>query len=36
MLAAFALSEEGQMYLRNKPGNVKDGEKLARMVKDLA
>jgi len=36
MFAAFALSEEGQMYLRNKPDNVKDGEKLAKMLKDLA
>ena len=35
MFAAFALSEEGQMYLRNKPDNVKDGEKLAKMLKDL-
>lgn len=36
MFAAFALSEEGQIYLRNKPDNVKDGEKLAKMLKDLA
>jgi hypothetical protein len=36
MFAAFALSTEGQEYLRNKPDNVKDTEKLAKMLKDLA
>ena len=34
MFAAFALSDEGNNFLRNKPDN-KDPEKLKRILKDL-
>lgn len=35
MFAAFALSDEGQAFLKAKPDNVKDSEKLTKMLKDL-
>jgi hypothetical protein len=35
MFAAFALSDEGLAFLRDKPDNVKDSCKLKRLLRDL-
>jgi hypothetical protein len=35
MFAAFALSDEGLTFLRDKPDNVKDSSKLKRLLRDL-
>ena len=35
MFAAFALSDEGQDFLRQKPDNAKDQDKLSRVLRDL-
>ena len=35
MFAAFALSDEGINYLKDKPDNYKDQEKLNRIMRDL-
>jgi len=35
MFAAFALSDEGNKFLREKPDNLKDQEKLRRVLHDL-
>ena len=36
MFAAFALSDEGLNFLKYKPDNYKDQEKLNRILRDLA
>lgn len=36
MLAVFSLSDEGILFLKEKPDNCKDQEKLNRILKDLA
>lgn len=35
MFAAFALSDEGVSFLKEKPDNCKDQEKLNRILRDL-
>lgn len=35
MFAAFALSDEGLTFLRDKPDNIKDSSKLKRLLRDL-
>lgn len=35
MFAAFALSDEGVNFLKDKPDNYKDQEKLNRILRDL-
>lgn len=35
MFAAFALSDEGHEFLKNKPDNAKDADKLNRVLRDL-
>ena len=35
MFAAFALSDEGISFLKEKPDNCKDDEKLSRILRDL-
>lgn len=35
MFAAFALSDEGVRFLKEKPDNCKDQEKLNRILRDL-
>jgi hypothetical protein len=36
MFAAFALSDDGNRFIKEKPDNVKDPEKLRRILIDLS
>ena len=36
LFAAFALSDEGLSFLKNKPDNYKDQDKMNRILRDLA
>ena len=36
MFAVFSLSDEGILFLKEKPDNCKDTDKLQRILKDLA
>ena len=36
MFAAFALSDDGNRFIKEKPDNIKDPEKLRRILIDLS
>ena len=36
MFTAFALSDDGNRFIRDKPDNIKDPEKLRRILIDLS